>query len=550
VLICTTQALANGTPAPEDHVTLELSFHGAARTVTGSCFRLKTRSGTVLVDCGLFQGSKTLRELNYQPFPFRPADIDAVVLTHAHIDHSGLLPKLARLGFKGTIHTTVPTVDLCSVMLPDSGHIQESEVERLNRRNRQRGRKLVEPIYTLRDALAAMDQFAGHDYETWVQVLPGVRVRFWNAGHMLGSSSVEMQVSDSGSRPVTLFFSGDLGPEHKLLQPDAEAPAGYDYLLCESTFGATDRASVLPDERRAQLAKYVQSAAEKRGALLIPSFAVERTQEVVTDLMLLMHNGEAPAAPVFIDSPLAHRATEIFLKHADMLENSAALKSALNSPNLQFSESVEDSKAIGRLSGYHVIISASGMCDAGRIRHHLKNHLYRPNATVLMVGYQAQGTLGRILLEGAKTVKIHGEEVNVEAAIEHINSYSGHADAPELEQWIAERLPVHRNLFLTHGEEEGMTGLAGRVAAKLLPSDRIITPEIDDAFRLDGEVARQVDSEIRRHIDPPEAAREPDWNNELTQLMFDIDAALDKQAGGRNRSKLIRRLRQALEEAG
>jgi metallo-beta-lactamase family protein len=210
--ICTTSGFANGIAAPEDHVTLELSFHGAARTVTGSCFRLKTRSGTVLVDCGLFQGSKTLRELNYQPFPFRPADIDAVVLTHAHIDHSGLLPKLSRLGFNGTIHTTVPTVDLCSVMLPDSGHIQESEVERLNRRNRQRGRKLVEPIYTLRDALAAMDQFAGHDYETWVQVLPGIRVRFWNAGHMLGSSSVEMQVSDGGSRPVTLFFSGDLGP--------------------------------------------------------------------------------------------------------------------------------------------------------------------------------------------------------------------------------------------------------------------------------------------------------------------------------------------------
>ncbi len=532
-------------------MTIELSFHGAARTVTGSCFRLKTRAGTVLVDCGLFQGSKTLRELNYQPFPFRPADIDAVILTHAHIDHTGLIPKLTSRGFKGAIHATVPTVDLCSVMLPDSGHIQESEVERLNRRNRQRGHKMIEPIYTLRDALAAMEQFTGHDYETWVPVLPGIRARFWNAGHMLGSSSVEVQVAGDGNgKPLTLFFSGDIGPEQKLLQPDPEAPAGYDYLLCESTFGATDRASTTPEARRAQLAKHVRAAAEKRGALLIPSFAVERTQEVVTDLMLLMHNGEAPAAPVFIDSPLAHRATEIFLKHAGMLENGAALKAALNSPNLQFSESVEDSKAIGRLSGYHVVISASGMCDAGRIRHHLKNHLYRPNATVLMVGYQAQGTLGRILMEGAQTVKIHGEEVDVKASIEHINSYSGHADAPELEQWIAERLPVHRNLFLTHGEEAGMTGLAARIAGKLVPSERIVTPEIDDTFRLDGDVARQVDSEVRRHIDPPEAAREPDWNNELTQLMFDIDAALEKQAGGRNRSRLIRHLRRALEEAG
>lgn len=531
-------------------MSVHLSFHGAARTVTGSCFRLRTRAGTVLVDCGLFQGSKTLRELNYGDFPFRPSDIDAVILTHAHIDHSGLLPKLCRLGFNGTIHTTVPTVDLCSVMLPDSGHIQESEVDRLNRRNRQRGRKQVEPIYTLRDALACMEQFAGHDYEAWVEIFPGLRARFWNAGHMLGSSSVEVHVADGGDgKPVTLFFSGDIGPEQKLLQPDPEAPAGYDYLLCESTFGATDRASITPDARRAQLARHVRAAAEKRGALLIPSFAVERTQEVVTDLMLLMHNGEAPAAPVFIDSPLAHRATEIFLKHADMLEHSAALKAALNSPNLQFSESVEDSKAIGRLSGYHVILSASGMCDAGRIRHHLKNHLYRPNATVLMVGYQAQGTLGRILLEGADTVKIHGEEVNVKASIEHINSYSGHADAPELEQWISERLPVHRNIFLTHGEEPGMTGLAGRIAGKLIAADRIVTPDIDDTFRLDGDVAHQVESEVRRQIDPPEAAHEPDWNNELTQLMFDIDAALEKKAGGRNRSKLIRHLRRALEEA-
>jgi metallo-beta-lactamase family protein len=532
-------------------MTIELSFHGAARTVTGSCFRLKTKAGTVLVDCGLFQGSKTLRELNYQPFPFRPSDIDAVLLTHAHIDHSGLLPKLSRFGFEGTIHATPPTVDLCSVMLPDSGNIQESEVERLNRRNRQRGRKLVEPIYTLRDALACMDQFQAHDYETWIDVVPGIRARFWNAGHMLGSSSIEVHVSDDGNgKPVRLFFSGDIGPDHKLLQPDPEAPSGYDYLLCESTFGATDRATTLPEARRAELGKYVSAAAHKRGALLIPSFAVERTQEVLTDLMLLMNNGEVPAGPVFIDSPLARKATEIFKRHAGMLENANALKDALKSPHLRISESVEDSKAIGRLSGYHIILSASGMCDAGRIRHHLKNHLYRPQATVLMVGYQAHGTLGRILLEGAKTVRIHGEEVDVKADIERINAYSGHADAPELERWISERMPVHRNMFLTHGEEEGMTGLTARIAGKLMPADRILAPDIDDTFRLDGEVARQVDSEVRRHIDPPEAARKPDWSNELTQLMFDINDALEKQAGGRNRSKLIRRLREALESHG
>lgn len=530
-------------------MSVNLSFHGAARTVTGSCFRLKTPHSTILVDCGLFQGSKTLRELNYQPFPFRPADIDAVLLTHAHIDHAGQLPKLCRHGFKGRIHATAPTTDLSSVMLPDSGHIQETEVERLNKRNRQRGRKQVEPIYTMQDALQTVQQFSNVEYEQWIQVTSDIRARFWNAGHMLGSTSIEVEVSQSdGEQPMRLFFSGDIGPDHKLLQHDPEAPSGYDYLLCESTFGATDRVETNPDERRVLLAKHVQAAADKKGVLLIPSFAVERTQEVLTDLMLIMSNGEAPACPVFIDSPLARRATGIFEKHANLLANADALKAALKSPNLRISETVEDFKAIGRLGGFHIILSASGMCDAGRIRHHLKNHLYRRNATVLMVGYQANGTLGRVLLNGAKKVRIHGEEIDVEASIERINGYSGHADAPELERWISERLPVHRNMFLIHGEEEGMAGLASRIARKLMPESHILQPDIDDTFVLDGKKAVRIDSEVRRIIDPPEAARMPDFNNELTQLMFDINEAVEKLAGNKNKSKLVRRLRQALEK--
>ena len=265
--------------------------------------------------------------------------------------------------------------------------------------------------------------------------------------------------------------------------------------------------------------------------------------------MMIMANGEAPSAPVFIDSPLARRATAIFEKHADLLANGDALKAALKSSNLRVSETVNDSKAIGKLGGFHVVLSASGMCDAGRIRHHLKNHLYRRNATVLMVGYQANGTLGRVLLNGAKKVRIHGEEIEVNAAIERINGYSGHADAPELERWISERLPVHRNMFLIHGEEEGMAGLTSRIAEKLMPASRILQPEIDDTFRLDGNEAVQVHSEIRRSIEPPEAARKPDYNNELTQLVLDINEAVENVAGNKNRAKLIRRLRQALEQA-
>jgi metallo-beta-lactamase family protein len=473
-----------------------------------------------------------------------------VLLTHAHIDHAGQLPKLVRHGFKGKIHATAPTVDLSSVMLPDSGYIQETEVERLNKRNRQRGRKQVEPIYTMQDALQTVEQFSAVEYEKWVQATADIRARFWNAGHMLGSTSIEVEVSQGdGEKPIRLFFSGDIGPDHKLLQHDAEAPSGYDYLLCEATFGATDRVETNPDERRALLAKHVKAAAEKKGVLLIPSFAVERTQEVLTDLMLIMANGEAPSAPVFIDSPLARRATGIFEKHADQLANADALKAALKSPDLRVSESVEDSKAIGRLGGFHIVLSASGMCDAGRIRHHLKNHLYRRNATVLMVGYQANGTLGRVLLNGAKKVRIHGEEIDVEASIERINGYSGHADAPELERWISERLPVHRNMFLIHGEEEGMAGLTARLAKKLMPASRILQPDIDDAFRLDAKKAVKIDSEVRRSIDPPEAARKPDFDNDLTQLVFDINDAVEQMAGNKNKSRLIRRLRQALERA-
>jgi metallo-beta-lactamase family protein len=363
---------------------------------------------------------------------------------------------------------------------------------------------------------------------------------------MLGSASIEVEV-DHSENPLRLFFSGDIGPDHKLLQHDPEAPAEFDYLLCESTFGATDRVETNAEERRALLAEYVRSAAEKRGVLLIPSFAVERTQEVLTDLMLIMSEGDAPSAPVFIDSPLARRATEVFRRHASLLDNSAALLAALDSPRLRISESVEDSKAINKLSGFHVVLSASGMCDAGRIRHHLKNHLYRPDATVLMVGYQANGTLGRVLLEGAKKVRIHGEEVDVKAEISRINGYSGHADAPQLERWISERLPVNRNLFLIHGEENGMNELIKRISPQLLSKKRILQPEIDDTFLLDGRTAKPLDTGIRRNIDPPEAARKPDWDNELTQLIFDINEALEKQAGNRNRSKLIRRLRRALE---
>ena len=528
-------------------MSLRLSFHGAAQTVTGSCFRLEAGGRTVLFDCGLFQGSKTLRELNYQAFPFQPWAVDAVVLTHAHIDHAGLLPKLVKHGFKGLIHATPATVDLCSVMLPDSGNIQETEVDRLNRRNRQRGQDEVEPIYTMADAVASMEHFAPVSYGRWFEPVPGIRVRFWNAGHMLGSASAEVEARDGDGPAVSIFFSGDIGPDNKLLQHDPEAPAGCDYLICESTFGAVDRRDYTVEARRAALAEEVRRAASRGGALLIPSFAVERTQEVVTDLMLLMSTGAIPAAPVFIDSPLARRATEIFVDHAGELDNAAALRAALASPHLRISETVDDSKAIGRLKGFHIVLSASGMAEAGRIRHHLKNHLWRRDATVLMVGYQAEATLGRLLLDGARKVRIHNEDIAVEAAIAQISTYSGHADGPELARWIEERLPVRRGLFLVHGEEPGMTGLARRVAAEAIPHQAIHRPEIDACYDLSGPRAMPVKGVRRRVIEPPEAVHGTDWHNDLTRLMLDINDRIGEAADARARGVIIRRLRRALD---
>ncbi|PLX36473.1 MAG: MBL fold metallo-hydrolase [Hyphomicrobiales bacterium] len=531
----------------QDHEPF-LRFFGASGGVTGSCFELDTVGGRVLVDCGLFQGSKTEKELNYKPFPFEARDIDAVVLTHAHIDHSGLLPKLVRAGFEGSIFATPPTADLCSVMLPDSGYIQEMEVRHLNKRNRRRGRKAVTPIYTQADAFRTMEQFRPVDYEQWVEVVPGLRARYWNAGHLLGSASAEIEIemgegADGG--PLRLIFSGDIGPDNKLLQPDPEAPRGFDYLLCESTYGDTDRHSVSEKARREMLRREVEDAYREKGVLLIPSFAIERTQELFVDLNLLMEAGEIPRMPVHIDSPLARRATQVFRDHADELERGQALLRALAADNIQFTESVEESIALDDLEDFHIVIAASGMCDAGRIRHRLKNWLWRDEATVLLVGYQAQGTLGRILLEGAKRVRIQGQEINVHARIRSIDLYSGHADAPELSAWVRERMPIRQAVFLVHGEEEPVWALKQRLEG-FVDAD-LLVPRLDDAFRLTRNGALPVEVERTRRIEPEKTGRR-DWHNEVSELLLDLHEQLDKAGDEKARAVIIRRVRKALDE--
>ncbi len=523
-----------------------LRFHGAAHTVTGSCYEIETGGARILIDCGLFQGSKTERELNYGPFTFKPADVDAVILTHAHIDHSGLLPKLVKHGYSGPIHATPATIDLCSVMLPDAAHIQEFEVGQLNRRNVKRGRPEVTPIYTQADAAACMKLFRPHGYREWINVAEGVRARFWNAGHLLGSASVELEVAMDGGKPLRMLFSGDVGPDQKLLQSDPEGPGGVDYLICESTYGDRERGTITDKGRREILAGEVRGAVKAGGPLIIPSFAVERTQELPVDFHYLMEAKEMSSCQKFIDSPLAMRASEVFERHAKELDEGPALLAALNSRNIRFTETVEQSKAIDRLGGFFIVIAASGMCDAGRIRHHLKSYLWRRNATVMMAGFQAQGTLGRILLEGATGVRIQGEEIKVAARVRQIDLYSGHADAGELVAWVKERLPVSRNVFLTHGEDEGLNGLRTRLAA-LCPPEQIIIPQLDDAFELSPPGASQINHQAPRSLAPEKVAR-LDWHNDLSKLLMDINDEMGKLADEPGRAKMIRRLRRALEE--
>lgn len=521
-----------------------LHFHGAAGTVTGSCFLLEADGLKILVDCGMFQGSKTEKELNYRPFPFPPAELDAVILTHAHIDHSGLIPKLVKDGFDGPVYATPATVDLAAVMLPDSGHIQEMEVEHLNRRNRTRGRDTVEPIYTAADATASITQFRAVPLKEWLPLGgEGLRIRFWNAGHLLGSASVEVETG-SGRR---ILFSGDVGPAYKLLQPDPEAPAGWDYVICESTYGNRDREDVTDEARLALLKAEVRAATRPDGALLIPSFAVERTQELLADLVLLMERGEIETCPIMIDSPLASRASRVFQKHARELDNGGLLTRAMRARNVRFTETVEQSKAIDVMHGFHIVIAASGMCEAGRIRHRLKNWLWREEGTVLIVGFQAAGTLGRILEEGATTVRIQGDEIAVRARIRKLDVYSGHADGPDLARWVEARRPVRSGLFLVHGEDGAVAGLKARLEP-LVGAEKLALPTLDAAYRLSADGPVLLSEGVDRPRIDPVAAGKPDWHNDTQTFLLDLNDTLARAGDAKARRVILRRLKRALED--
>ncbi|HVN01048.1 MAG TPA: MBL fold metallo-hydrolase [Caulobacteraceae bacterium] len=525
-------------------MSLTMTVHGAAGCVTGSCYRLATPRASVLVDCGMFQGSKSLKALNYEPFPFDAKAIDAVLLTHAHIDHSGLLPKLVRAGFSGPIYATAGTRDLCDVMLADAAHIQESEVEQLNRRNERRGRPTVEPIYTRRDAARTMELFQRVKLGEAIEAAPGFTARWWNAGHILGSASIEVVAGDEA--PARLLFSGDLGPGGRDFLADPEGPAGVDHLIMESTYGDRERPAITPDQRRALLAAELRDAHDAGGPLLIPAFAVERTQELLADLLQVMADGAAPPADVFLDSPLAVEATEVFLKRGYSAATGRNPFEALHAgERLRFLREPRESDQLERLRGWHVIMAASGMCDAGRIRKHLKRLLWRESATVLLSGFQVRGTLGRLLLDGVGRVRIQGDDIQVKARIRSLDIYSGHADASGLAAWALARRPVGGKVFVCHGEPEASRGLATRLEAAGFAPDALALPTIDQAFRLAATTAEAAPAEATRHA--PAAPSGLDWHNARARLLGELDARLERADSDAERAQLLEAIRRLLE---
>lgn len=447
---------------------MRIEFAGAAREVTGSCHIVRTNGRTVLLDCGLFQGRrKESREKNLR-LPLPVAEIDAVVLSHAHIDHAGRLPFLVRQGYAGPIFCTPATRDLSAIMLADSAHIQEKDAEFLARR----GRDAAEPLYATRDAAQAVARMRGVPYDTWFDVVPGVRARFSDAGHILGSASVTLEADERGAAPRRLVFSGDVGRSGLAIIRDPAPPTdGASLVVMESTYGDRDHESV--DGARARLGAVVRETAARGGRVLIPAFAVGRVQELVYDLHALARSGAIPEIPIAIDSPLAADATTVFEMHPDVFDEGEELVQRVQRlfrfPLVAYTRDAEESKALNVRTGPLVVIAASGMAESGRILHHLRHGASDPRNTILIVGFQAEHTLGRRIVERQPTLKIFGDDVPLRARVEILNGYSAHADRTELAGWldaVRDASPTPPRVCLVHGEPDAQDAFAVALAPR------------------------------------------------------------------------------------
>ena len=495
---------------------MKITFLGATRTVTGSNFLAEACGKKFLVDCGMWQGKAEIEEENAEEFAFNPQEIDFMLLTHAHIDHSGRIPKLYNEGFRNKIYAHKATCDLCALMLPDSGHIQEMESQWKNKKRLRKGEKEIPPIYTAEDAAKSLEIFEPVQYDQIIEISPDIHVRFNDAGHMLGSSIIELWTNEDGKETKTVF-TGDLGNNDIPLLSEPTMIESTDYLVMESTYGS--RLHMRNDEKAQMFLDIVSETLDNGGTVVIPSFAVGRTQEILYEINKLKdeHSDEEfkrkyktlMKANVFVDSPLAISATEVFRENMNLFDEETQKEiekgdNPLEFPGLKFTQTADESKALNEDTRPSIIISASGMCEVGRIKHHLKHNLWNPKSTILFVGYQAPGTLGYNIVNGAKTVKIFGEEIAVNARIEYIEGYSGHADQEGLMNFIYSFLKKPKHIFLVHGEPESQDILKEKIETEtglgVTVPEFGETYDLKDTITMEHKIERKLATSMRGEI--------------------------------------------------
>ena len=461
----------------------KLTFLGATGTVTGSRFLLELEESRLLIDCGLFQGLKKNRLRNWEPFPVAPADMDRVFLTHAHIDHSGYLPRLCKEGFNGKIHSTHPTYDLCEILLRDCGHLQEEDANWANKKGFSKHKPAL-PLYTVAEAERCLSQFEPYHYGEDIFVNDNLRIKFKDAGHILGSSFVDIKAMNEGE-VRRIVFSGDLGRPAQPILRDPVQPFEVDYLILESTYGNRLHQNNTPAR---DLAAVVNTSVKRGGVLVIPSFAVGRTQQLLYTLRELEEDKEIPSLPVYVDSPMAIDTTTVFEKNkgyyglvAKVLELSGT--SILKPKQISFCRHRDQSKALNKIEERAIIISASGMVTGGRILHHMRHRLPRSQDTMLFIGYQAEGTRGRTILDGNPTVRLHGRDIPIKARVENISGFSAHADYNEILAWLIGFNRAPKKTFIVHGEPDASASLAEKITERL--GWNVVVPKFQETFVLD-----------------------------------------------------------------
>ncbi len=502
---------------------MDIHFLGAAKVVTGSNILIKTNKYNILLDCGLFQGSEDLERLNYENFSYNPSDIDYLILSHAHIDHSGRIPKLVKEGFKGKILSTQATYDLCTIMLIDSANIQEGDVEWENRKRRRSGKKEIEPLYTVDDASLSLKYFETYLYDQKININDDIILRFKDAGHMLGSAIIELWIKENNEF-IKIVYSGDLGMPNRPIINNPEYIEEADYLIIESTYGNRIHESIEESEKK--LINAINKTVSDGGTVIIPSFAVGRTQELIYELNKYYEYEEDieqhMRIPIYVDSPMAVSATAAFKRNSNFFNDTTKeliLKgdNPFEFDNLNYIKTQDESMRLNNYNFPKVIISSSGMCTAGRVRHHLKHNLWQGKNSILFVGYQAEGTLGRQLLDGVKKVEVLGEEIKVEAKTYTIEGFSGHADQQQLLTWIENIGSKPKKVFVVHGEEKAVESLSKLIEGKL--EIETIVPSIGDSFKIRKDFSQR---ELGRVLEP--IKQKEDIKKELSEVYSQFES--------------------------